>query len=79
MLKDSEWSLINGEPCKVINFTPLSSVENGKVVALNKTEPYASVTLECKKLPQQTKGFICHKLDFLGQSIPTFLGLSGVI
>lgn len=62
--KDSEWSVIDGEPCKVIEFTPLSSDENGKVVGLNKTEPYASVILECKKFPQQTKGFICHKMDF---------------
>jgi len=64
MRKDSEWSVIDGEPCKVIEFTSLASVENGKVVAINKTEPYASVIFECKKLPQQTKGFICHKMDF---------------
>ncbi len=64
MRKDSEWSVIDGEPCKVINFIPLASIENGKVITPNKTEPYASVILECKKLPQQTKGFICHKMDF---------------
>lgn len=62
--KDKEWSIIDGKPCKVINFTPLATIENGKVIASNKTEPYASVILECKKLPQQTKGFICHKMDF---------------
>lgn len=64
MRKDSEWSLIDGEPCKVIEFTPLASVKNGKVIISNKTEPYASIIFECKKLPQQTKGFICHKMDF---------------
>lgn len=64
MRKDSEWSVIDGEPCKVIEFAPLASVETGKVVTSNKTEPYASVIFECKKLPQQTKGFICHKMDF---------------
>lgn len=62
--KDNDWSIIDSEPCRVIEFTPLASVENGKVVVSNKTEPYASVILECKKLPQQTKGFICHKMDF---------------
>lgn len=64
MKKDSEWSVIDGEPCKVIEFTPLASVKSGKVVVSNKTEPYAFVIFECKKLPQQTKGFICHKMDF---------------
>lgn len=62
--KDSEWSVIDSEPCRVIEFTPSASVENGKVISSNKTEPYASVIFECKKLPQQTKGFICHKMDF---------------
>ncbi len=48
----------------VIEFIPLASIENGKVIIANKTEPYASVIFECKKLSQQTKGFICHKMDF---------------
>lgn len=61
---DKEWSVIDSEACRVISFTPTASVENGKVIASNKTEPYASVILECKKLPQQIRGFICHKIDF---------------
>ncbi len=64
MRKDSEWSIIDGEPCKIIEFTPLASIQNGKVNASNRTEPYASIIFECKKLSQQTKGFICHKMDF---------------
>lgn len=62
--KDSEWSDIDGEVCRVINFTPFAKVENGKVVTPNLAEPYASVNLECKKLPQQATGFITHKVDF---------------
>ena len=62
--KDSEWSVIDGEACKVIEFTPFAKIENGKIVAPNKTEPYASVILECKKLPQNAEGLITHKLDF---------------
>ena len=64
MRKDSEWSVIDDEPCRVIDFTPLASVENGKVVAPTITDPYASVTLECKKMPSATKGFVTHKIDF---------------
>ncbi len=62
--KDSECSVIDGEPCRVIDFTPLASVENGRVVAPNITDPYASVTWECKKMPSATKGFVTHKMDF---------------
>jgi len=65
MRKDSEWSTIDGEPCRVIHFTPMASVQNGKIVASNITDPYASVTLECKKLPNTIKGFITHKMDFI--------------
>lgn len=64
MRKDNEWSTIDGEPCKVTEFTPSATIENGKVIFPNKTEPYASIIFECKKLPQKTKGFICHKIDF---------------
>jgi hypothetical protein len=64
MRKDSEWSVIDGEPCKVINFTPLALIEDGKVVVANKTEPYASIILECRKTPNTIEGFICHKMDF---------------
>jgi len=64
MRKDSDWSVIDGELCRVIDFTPMALVQNGKVVAPDTTTPYASVTLECKKIPNKIKGFVTHKLDF---------------
>lgn len=64
MRKDIEWSVIDGEPCRVIDFTPLASVKNGKVIAPNLTDPYASITLECKKMPNTIKGYVTHKMDF---------------
>lgn len=64
LLKDSDWSIIDSEPCRVINFTPMGSVKDGKVIAIDKSTPYASITFECKKLPDRIKGFICHKMDF---------------
>lgn len=63
--KDSEWSIIDGEPCRIIDFIPAAKVENRQVIAENKTEPYASIIFECKKLSQKTKGYITHKMDFL--------------
>lgn len=66
MLRDSDWVVIDGELCRVIDFVPMGLIKDGKVLALNKTTPYASVRLECKKFPgQKITGFITHKLDFV--------------
>jgi len=65
MRKDNQWSVIDGELCRVIDFVPLCSIKDGKVLALDKAAPYASVTIECKKLPEETTGFIFHKIDFV--------------
>jgi hypothetical protein len=64
MLRDSEWSTIDGEPSKVIDFVPMASVQNGKVITLSVATPYASITLECKKIPNKIKGFVTNKVDF---------------
>ena len=66
LLKDEDWSLIDGELCRVIDFVPMgSSVKNGKVIAMNMTAPYASIHIECKKIPGKITGFITHKIDFI--------------
>lgn len=62
--KDSEWSVIDDEPCRVLEFIPTATIQNGKILAPNKKEPYAQVILECKKLPKMTKGLIFHRTDF---------------
>jgi len=66
LLKNSDWSVINGECCRVIDFIPMASIKDGKVLAINRTTPYAAVDLECRKFSgQKVTGFICHKLDFI--------------
>jgi hypothetical protein len=67
LLKDTEWSAIDGEFCRVNDFVPLSWMEEGKICddKLFKTLPYASVILECKKIPNRIKGYITHKIDFI--------------
>lgn len=64
LLKDEEWSLIDGEICRVIDFVPMGTVKDGKVIAMDMTIPYASIDIECKKIPEKITGFITHKLDF---------------
>jgi len=66
LTKDSEWSVIDGEPCRVTSFDTLGSLidVNGKVHAMDKSTPYASVTMECKKLGKNVTGYITHKEDF---------------
>ena len=65
MLKDSEWSLINGEICKAIDFVPMAIIKNGKTSIHNRASPYASIKFECRKLPQIAAGYITHKIDFM--------------
>ena len=65
MRKDSEWSVIEGEVCRVIDFIPWASVKDGNIKTLDISTPYASVTLECRKFPNRITGFITHKVDFL--------------
>lgn len=62
--KDSEWSVIDSEPCRVIRFDALALIENGKIIARNNTEPYAYIILESKKIDSLAKGFVTHKTDF---------------
>jgi len=66
LLKDSEWSVIDGEACRVTYFDTLGSLVDvdGKVHAMDRTTPYASVTMECKKLGKNVTGYITHKEDF---------------
>jgi hypothetical protein len=66
LLKDKEWSVIDGEPCRVIDFSPLGSLidADGEIQSIDKTTPYASITLECKKLGKNIRGYITHKIDF---------------
>jgi hypothetical protein len=64
--KDKEWCQIDGEACRVTDFTPLGSVvdKDGKVKAMDMTTPYASIIIECQKLGKNITGYITHKIDF---------------
>jgi hypothetical protein len=66
LLKDNEWSQIDGEACRVTDFAPLGSVVDidSKVQAMDMTTPYASITMECRKLGKNITGYITHKIDF---------------
>ena len=63
LLKDSDWGKIDGEICRIIDFIPLASVKNGKTLKVD-IMPYASIKIECQKIPQNILGFISHREDF---------------
>jgi hypothetical protein len=67
LLKDKDWSTIDGEPCLVNYFNPLGSFvgANGKVDSVDKITPYAVIHIECKKLGKNIRGYISHKIDFM--------------
>lgn len=58
LLRDREWSMIDGEPCRVIDF-------DDTISKLGKLMPYASINIECKKVKKVIKGFITHKIDYI--------------
>lgn len=58
LLKDKEWSFIDGEVCRATNF-------DDTISHLDKSMPYASITVECRKMPNKVKGFIAHKIDYM--------------
>ena len=66
LLKDREWSAIDGEPCRVTDFATLGSFVdiNGKISSFNKMTPYACITFDSKKLGSNVRGYITHKVDF---------------
>lgn len=67
LLKDSEWSAIDGQPCRVSEFQPLpgNEVKDSHVVSADSSKLRASIILECKSLSDKAMGFITHKEDFL--------------
>ena len=64
ILKNKDWDIIKDQWLRVIEFFPLGKIENDKIMAINLSMPYASLTVECKKFPQNVKIFITHKIDF---------------
>jgi hypothetical protein len=64
-LKDSDWSMVADEICRVLKFTPLSAaVRDGHVIATDLSMPYASVEIESPKITGRATGFITNKTDF---------------
>lgn len=64
LLTDKQWSTIESKMCRILEFIPMASVENGKVIETDASSPYASISFECSKEPKILKGFITHKEDF---------------
>jgi len=54
LLTDKQWSIIDGETCRVVDFIPMN---------FDKSVPYACITIECKKVGK-IRGYITHRTDF---------------
>lgn len=49
--RDSDWDLVEGQICKVLEFTPLATVEGGHVKSAGRTKPYAYVSCNAMRFP----------------------------
>ncbi len=56
LLSDKQWKMIDGEPCRVIAF-------NEEISRIGKVMPYATISIECKKVNQKLQGCIANKTD----------------
>ena len=62
--KDSDWSALDGEICRVLEFIPMhAEVKDGHVKSSNPNITYASVIIESPRIQGKAKGFITHKVD----------------
>lgn len=64
LLTNKQWRKIESKICRILEFNPIASVENGKITLSNTTVPYASVSFQCSNESKILKGFITHKEDF---------------
>ena len=64
ILKNKDWDIIKDQWLRVIEFVPWGKIENDKIMAISLSTPYASLTVECKKFPQNVHIFITDKIDF---------------
>lgn len=68
LLKDKQWAKLDSELFKITDFIPMlgSKVKNGVVMSVDKTTPYASISIEFSRVNKDVEltGFITHKLDF---------------
>ncbi len=64
LLTDREWESVDGDACRVFQFSPFGWIEDGRICA-PKRMPYAAIHFECTRLPGTIKGYITHRADFL--------------
>ena len=61
--KDITWDTIDGDVLLAVEFNPYAKVD-GKTITSIPNYPYATLTVECTKIPQQATLYVTHKLDF---------------
>lgn len=64
LLSDKDWSKVDSQLCRIIEFIPMASVQNLKKTKIDLTSPYALISFETSDEPKILKGFITHRIDF---------------
>ncbi len=63
--RDIPWETIEGEFCSIKHFTPIATIESGKIKNVSKLLPYALLRVECPKVFQGEASIpVVHKQDF---------------
>lgn len=64
LLTNKQWNRIDSKLCRILEFNPIASGEDGKITASNSTSPYATISFQCSNEENIFKGAITHKEDF---------------
>jgi hypothetical protein len=62
--KDITWLSIEGEALRITHFTPFATMDKGKIKSSSLTMPYAILSVESPKLPQEANIVVVNKVDF---------------
>jgi hypothetical protein len=59
---DIPWKDVEEKPLRVVTFTPLGLIENGKIKTTSTNLPYALLSVESPILPQQSQIWVVNKV-----------------
>jgi len=62
--KDIPWKTIEGDALRITHFTPFAAMDEGKIKSHSLTMPYAILSVESPKLPQESNIVVVNKVDF---------------
>jgi len=65
LIKDKDFQKIEGEVCKLVEFHPIGTVQEGKIKNASILKPYATIVVKCRISKTNLTYAITNKADFV--------------